>query len=76
MQQTQQQQQMWQQQQHIDSNSNNNLAHSSNNLNTTPNFFERVTSLLYLLCYRKKNWLNKLVNHSLLVNVIKILKVR
>lgn len=38
------------------------------------NFFERVTNLLILLCYRQKNWLDKLPSHQLLNNVIRILK--
>jgi hypothetical protein len=30
---------------------------------------------MVLVCYRKKNWLNKLLNHSLLTNLIRMLKV-
>lgn len=40
------------------------------------NFFERVTNLLILICYRKKRWLDNLITHPLLNNVIKVLKVK
>ncbi len=42
--------------------------------NCTTNFFERVTNLLILLCYRRKTWLDKLPAHKLLNNVINVLK--
>ncbi len=43
--------------------------------NCTTNFFERVTNLLILLCYRRKTWLDKLPGHKLLLNnVINVLK--
>lgn len=38
------------------------------------NFFERVTNLIILLCYRKKNWLVKLLTHQLLAHLLRILK--
>jgi hypothetical protein len=39
------------------------------------NYFERLTNLLILICYRKKKWLDNLITHPLLSNVIRILKV-
>lgn len=54
------------------SSSQSSSANSSNN---SVKQFEKCTNLMVLVCYRKKNWLNKLLNHSLLTNLIRMLKV-
>ena len=48
---------------------------SANSSNSSVKQFEKCTNLMVLVCYRKKNWLNKLLNHSLLTNLIRMLKV-
>ena len=49
---------------------------AANANNNSVKLFEKCTNLVLLLSYRKKTWLSKLVNHGLLANIQRMLKVK